>query len=155
MNTFKKVKTESKFNIIRELYLNNENRNILDELLNHIDRESRTIFILSMLKVDNVCNNCFNSKRSLKISSCTENLHLFCNECNIEHVDKHSKLTGVYKINHMELMNMRYSHFCDIGTRPYIYKNIDFRTFLKEYVDLNNDGLFIIDTKPSNVFLKE
>ncbi len=96
--TTKKIKLESDFNILRELYLNKENRNILKELLKYVDKTTSGKFMKSFLpkkgRSRSICLNCFNYDRNIYTCACEKNFKL-CHECFEEHIDKYTKITGI------------------------------------------------------------
>ncbi len=144
MNT---VIGENYFNIIRELYLNKENRNILNEFIKYMNRSAIWFLMYSTQDMTSLCHNCFKDENRSEISC--SNLHLFCEKCNLEHLDKYSKFYDYHTINgYIELV---YKHECDMSIGPI---GIHFDIYQKVFLDECTTS-FKSDAKPSIIFHKK
>ncbi len=112
----KKIKFENDFNIIRDLYLNKENRNLLDEFLKYLNRDVRYKFMINILKNTNwICKNCFVQSQMLYNTQCGGiDKPLFCGRCLCEHFDKYSEYLYCDYVQDSNLINIRFSHKCDL-----------------------------------------
>ncbi len=145
---------KSGFNIIRELYFNKENRNIINELLKYINRSLRTKFMSAVFSVSDIrffCTNCFKFCTP-RYSYCDcVGLYLFCYYCDIDHFDKYSKLESIRASRDESDAEISFLHLCDIRgePRPIIkYRNIK-DLFFKFFYDIEDK----IRSKPSRVML--
>ncbi len=84
------------FNIVRELYLNKENRNLLKELLKYLNTCVRGITIISLHKGElilgsSVCIECYKTCEAKFYRCVAENLKGVCKSCHLEHYAKYTK----------------------------------------------------------------
>ncbi len=130
---------ETNFNIIREFYINKENRNILNELLKYIKRGIRFVFTASIFDKKQsykkqLCNNCFKySNLEHYFPQCDEKCwYPFCIKCMDSHFDKYTIFKGYTETPHPGYVKLIFVHVCDIYNDPFI---IDKEIEIKE---LNN-----------------
>ncbi len=142
------------FNIIRELYLNKENRDIINEFLKYINRKERSDFIYSMshdICRYLFCDNCFkgSSGTRTKYSRCDRfGRWYFCEKCEEEHFDKYSKFAGIDKDTFDSCVQVCFYHECDIykDLNVICEKHINSYRLLRGFVDFEK-----INTRPSIV----
>ncbi len=141
-------KSKVDFSIIRELYLNKENRNIVNELLKYINRDVRSLFMREIQNIITLCENCFkNEGCSLPICS---NKYYFCEKCNTDHLDKYSELDNVHQYSSSGESDFTYKHNCDVTKKTFkIYLRISNSDWL------NETGSFQINPKPSIFYYKK
>ncbi len=137
------------FNILREIYLNKDNRNILSEFLKYISRKEIIPLIDSMYSdTRNICGNCF-CKISFLMNSLCGNYYLFCSECILRHFDKYSEFKCITMDSYENCITVLFNHRCDIykGITPISKEHVNSYKFIKKYVDVDK-----INAEPSNVF---
>ncbi len=86
-----KILKKMNFNIIKEIYLNKDNRVILESVIHYIKRNTRSKIGISFrdygIKDAHICVNCFRLLEC-KHLICTQ--RYFCYECSSEHYDKYT-----------------------------------------------------------------
>ncbi len=136
-------------NIIRELYLNRENRNLLNEFMKYLDRRIRSNFSISILGLKFICDNCFKYKTITYQPGCNNHKGFyFCEKCRIEHFDKYSKYESTFGSIHTKGITLGFSHICDI----YKYQSILQKTLrgssYKDFQNLSYEGY----VSPSSIY---
>ncbi len=121
-----KIKMETRpFNIIRELYLNPENRNLLKNLLKYINTRDRgrTIVSLHKEKIElgsSMCLECY-KRRKAKSYRCVQGFPRgACKDCYLEHIIKYTKKCKPYIFNRGLMfgdtskseVRVRFEHLC-------------------------------------------
>ncbi len=130
--SIKKIKFENNFNIIRELYLNKENRNLLNGFLKYLNRGSRIIFMVSILNGPiSICENCYKDTKTFR-TDCNYG-SLFCQGCLYEHFDKYSRYSWIHP--GIRNISMKFNHQCDLALKE-ISREISFHKFIAEFTNV-------------------
>ncbi len=144
----------SEFNIIRELYLNKDNRNILNEFIKYLNRETRLKFMINIsTNPPSLCNNCFSESQIIyKIKCKLSSGYSFCAECTREHFDKYSKYLYCDYMNNSNLINIRFLHKCDIFNNDSgrVMIKSDVNHFLKIFTNVEK-----MKSSPSDIFINK
>ncbi len=116
------------FNIIRELYLNIENRNIIKEFLKYINWESKYSFIRSFIRTTSIiCYNCYKKSKKL-VPFCTyyekEQVSL-CITCYEDHMNKYSE-TCKFNVDIPNNLSILSKHECEYN-KGFIHKHVYYR----------------------------
>ncbi len=129
----------SEFNIIRELYLNKDNRNTINELIKHLDRKTMRSLMRLIFDNESLCTNCFKVGLYNGIPKCQRDVYyVFCDKCYKEHLDKYTEFLEYKKsswtYNREPVLSLIYKHKCDVG-----------ETTICNKIDKNNFEDFIIN----------
>lgn len=146
MNTTKKIKSESlyDFNLLKELYLKKENRNILSEVIKYVRQKTRVIIAFIIKESihncfhSDICDNCYIYCESVNGLSCSSlSLHnnceyYFCETCQLEHNRDHTIMLcgAIYK----DSMVFTITHSCKFMSRlvTHIFMDTIYLTLPKE-----------------------
>ncbi len=131
-----------KFNIIKELYFNKSNKDILNSIVQYMSRHTRTMIIRSFNNetctiASDICNECFHQFpcKTLYCSSFkSKDIFLFCAYCSWDHNKKHTKNCRLEKYQHSEIW-VQFDHKCEFA-EGYLIGD----TTLKDISDLINHG---------------
>ncbi len=144
----KKIKFENDFNIIRELYLNKENRNLLNEFLKYLNIIELSYLSISISGETGICNNCFKYVSVYYQPDCIDYRGFYlCHECRSEHHDKYSKYShsNLFSNNNICVV---FSHECYLSDKKStavvkmsIYK------FIENFTNVEK-----INSSPSSLF---
>ncbi len=117
----KKIKLEKSFNILKVLYLENENRNILSEVLKQFDNSTmmnicKSFIDKTLRRRIKLCEQCFNSNKMLRQLKCVpknkspRNIHpMICDTCWISHYNTFTKVVKVETISKKTFIDVQYT----------------------------------------------
>ncbi len=139
------------FNIIRELYINPENRNLLKVLLEYINSRDRGHIVISLHKEEielglSMCIECYKICEATFSRCVGEISGSFCKSCHLEHIIKYTGEVN-YHVRNRDLcfvnpkdtdeVFIMFKHSCTLG---------DYSTYLKmkklEALDYLKRGIF-------------
>ncbi len=141
------------FNIIRELYLNKENRNILKSLLKYLNTDSKGGIVISFLEVKvekwvGFCRVCFKKHRGAFTRCIVVGYTGVCNNCHIEHIIKYTDKCKAPSIHSTFGRGVYFRHSCKYGNfsgsspMPILdeIKYLEKGTYKENIIDYINDG---------------
>lgn len=176
----KKLKLEVEFNVIHELYLNNENRDILQSVLGYISRDERKTIIESITGDPLICENCYNHTNELSSMACSiydrdpsgitiahdmfhRNLmfsYLFCKSCKDSHMKIHTFIKYVDEVAiyighdcklYTDLFELIKERFpLIVSTEGKTYFDIDFSSLASNLLPEHFEFLNMIKTSKEN-----
>ncbi len=132
------------FNLLRELYLNEYNNNILTDVISYLKRDTRYKIMKSFTDNDlGMCNNCFrtgtiltNQEQCELYFAYVKDEHCcFCKECSTIHWNTFTSLSS-YRIQtclNQDSIDLKFIHLCDIEKGREIVR----------YIGPNNYTLFL------------
>ena len=154
MSLVKNIKLEDEeenINLLKEFYLNKENRNLLNELLKYINRSRRYTLMNAFQKREDyfksLCNNCFKQFKEGEGALWTGD-HEFCASCSLTHFDKYTEFIGSYQSS--DCVSFAFHHTCDILHKEYFKKSINALNFVKFITTFTNNTR--LSTNPSRLF---
>ena len=152
------MKFETKFNIIREMYLKKENRNLTNELLKYINRNEIRKFMNSICNIHDTRSFCTFCLRICltKVPECSLVApNFFCDKCDKDHFDKYSKLDFVHTNSRNDIVELLFTHQCVIigNKEKKISKYINIYDLLSKCFN-SEDIYHKIKSKPSICFLE-
>lgn len=149
MTSIKKAKLEY-FNLLRELYLNVENRDVVNEVLVYICRDVRCEIVSSLGEGCDSCELCNNCFKKFKGEPLHNGDHGFCVGCTLSHFDKYTKFIRRTISPFGSSVCFEFYHNCDISDNEYYSKTVTDSNFVDFVYRFTGNTKLI--TNPSSIF---
>ncbi len=110
------------FNILKELCLNDSNKDILHSVLEYVERITRYRIVVSFNNyITTLCDNCFRQRYTFTLP-CTSfghtQLRHFCADCTKEHHEKYTNnsiIRGCYPYRWKNGIVVQFDHICEFN----------------------------------------